>query len=254
MSKQCAHMDCPNDAVRTVTVQTATMPAPAFYGECLDHLSRSKHHMSTQTKATPRIYVASLADYNNGRLHGVWIDVAGKDAEEIEEEVREMLRGSKYPNVVVECPYCAGEKGLTDCTFCHGQGSVESAEEWAIHDYEGFHGLRLSEYEAFPTIAALAEMIDEHGPAFAAWVDNGNAEGLETDEWAEAFQEAYVGEFASLEEWAEDFLEQTGFFEGVSEHIRNYFNVEAWARDAQLGGDIWTAPASPFGVHVFWNN
>lgn len=209
---------------------------------------------TTDTKVTPRIYAASLSDYNNGRLHGVWIDVAGKDAEEIEEEVKEMLRGSKYPNVFVDCPEPAcEEEGQAGCWTCHSAGLVPSAEEWAIHDYEGFHGLRLSEYEAFPTIAALAEQIEEHGPAFAAWIDNGNAEGLEPDEWAEGFQEAFAGEFETLEEWAESFLDDTGFFDGMPEHVRPYFNVEAWARDAKLGGDIWTAPASPYGVHVFWN-
>ena len=32
--------------------------------------------MSESTGPSPRIYVASLSDYNAGRLHGVWIDAA----------------------------------------------------------------------------------------------------------------------------------------------------------------------------------
>ena len=58
---------------------------------------------------TPRIYVASLADYNNGNLHGRWID-ADQDPEEIRAEVAAMLAGSREA----------------------------VAEDWAIHDYEGF--------------------------------------------------------------------------------------------------------------------
>ena len=37
-----------------------------------------------------RIYVASLTDYNEGRHHGKWIDLEGKSAEEITEEVQAM--------------------------------------------------------------------------------------------------------------------------------------------------------------------
>ena len=42
------------------------------------------------TKDTPRIYVACLAAYNAGRLHGEWID-ADQDADVIHEEIQEML-------------------------------------------------------------------------------------------------------------------------------------------------------------------
>ena len=51
----------------------------------------------------PRIYVACLAAYNNGRLHGAWIDATTPD--EIRTEVRAMLAASPEPD----------------------------AEEWAIH-------------------------------------------------------------------------------------------------------------------------
>lgn len=51
----------------------------------------------------PRIYVACLAAYNNGRLHGRWIDANTPD--EIWREVSAMLRASPEPD----------------------------AEEWAIH-------------------------------------------------------------------------------------------------------------------------
>ena len=58
--------------------------------------------------ATPRIYVASLSDYNTGRLHGRWID-ASQPADAIREEIALMLAESKEP----------------------------IAKEWAIHDYGG---------------------------------------------------------------------------------------------------------------------
>ena len=42
----------------------------------------------------PRIYVACLAAYNNGRLHGRWIDATTPD--EIWGEVRAMLAASDF--------------------------------------------------------------------------------------------------------------------------------------------------------------
>ena len=62
----------------------------------------------------PRIYVACLAAYNNGCLHGRWIDATTPD--EIRREVSAMLAASPEPG----------------------------SEEHAIHDYEGFEGAHLS--------------------------------------------------------------------------------------------------------------
>ena len=41
----------------------------------------------TDQALEPRIYVASLSDYNAGRLHGTWIN-ASYGADEIREEIR----------------------------------------------------------------------------------------------------------------------------------------------------------------------
>lgn len=58
---------------------------------------------------TPRVYIACLASYNNGTLHGAWID-ADQEPEDIQDAINQILRDSKYPNVMVECPGCEGEK------------------------------------------------------------------------------------------------------------------------------------------------
>jgi len=66
---------------------------------------------------TIEIYVVDLAAYNNGILHGVWID-ATLDVEEMQEQVDAMLKASP----------------------------VEDTEEYAIHDHEGLGDYRLDEY------------------------------------------------------------------------------------------------------------
>jgi antirestriction protein len=62
-----------------------------------------------------RIYVADLTAYNNGKLHGVWINARG-DINDIWEQIKAMLATSP--------------EGF--------------AEEYAIHDYEGFGAYALS--------------------------------------------------------------------------------------------------------------
>jgi antirestriction protein len=199
-----------------------------------------------------KIYVASLSDYNNGVLHGCWIDCEGKSGDDIQAEVSAMLRGSRYPNVTVPCPDCdgTGRNGSNttdgtegdDCATCSASGLVPSAEEWAIHAQEGFGSL-VGESTPLDRVAGLAELIEEHGEAFIAYAEN-----IGDDATGDGFQEAYQGEFDSLADWAEEFMESTGGLEAIPENLRYYFDYEAYGRDAQLGGDIYM-----LGRHVFWN-
>src|SRR5690348_8373610 len=111
---------------------------------------------STQERATeqserlapprPRIYVASLSDYNNGVLHGKWIDAA-QEAEEIQTEISRMLAASPTMR----------ELG-------------DPAEESAIHDHEDFAGFEPGEYEDLETVSRVARGLAEHGEAFGAYV------------------------------------------------------------------------------------
>lgn len=216
--------------------------------------------MTTGTNDERRIYVACLASYNAGTLHGVWIDVDGKDADDIQGEVAAMLRESPNPNVTVECPDCEG-KGYGShiasclsperrvCSGCAGTGKVPSAEEWAIHDHEGFYGL-VKEYTPFERVAELAELLDEHGEAFAVY-----AEHVGDDSFADSdgFQDAYAGEHDTLAAWAEEFMDETGGLDEVPENLRAYFDFEAYARDCRLNGDVFEARGPSGTNYVFWN-
>lgn len=82
--------------------------------------ARNSHH--------PRVYVASLSDYNNGRIHGVWVN-ACQDPKAILDAIKDMLAKSPEPD----------------------------AEEWAVHDFEGFRSIRLAENARVGTISKLAQ-------------------------------------------------------------------------------------------------
>jgi len=172
-----------------------------------------------------RIYVASLADYNAGKLHGVWID-ATDTAEEITEQVSVMLAASPQPH----------------------------AEEWSIHDYKGFEGFNLSEFESFEFVSWLAGMIEEHGGAFVSFLETFEPAKLsfsrENRESATLdFEERFQGSFDSEVDFTESFIEDTGLLAGCDETIRAYFDVARYARDLFLGGDFLFVNGAVFDNH-----
>ena len=193
-----------------------------------------------------RIYVACLASYNAGKLHGEWIDC--DDIDTMQEAVAAMLRASPEPNVTVDCPDCEGTgvavTGVTDgvqqcepCGTCKGAGKVASAEEYAIHDHEGF-GRAVGEYTPLTRVAALAEAITEHGAPFIAYLEH---LGTDSDvaEAVEEFEERYCGEWDSERAYAENLLDELGELNSIPEHLQYYFDYDAYARDLFRGGDYW---------------
>ncbi len=167
-----------------------------------------------------RIYVASLSDYNAGILHGVWIDLDGKDADDIQEEVNTMLEASPT----------AKEEGT-------------QAEEWAIHDYE--LPFSISEYESFEDIVERLELIEDLGEPWEAFVD---AVG---DHYAkpEDMEDCYIGQFDTYADFAEHLLDGSG--DDIPEHLQWYFDYEKYGEtvatnDCSVGHD------SKGKMHIFW--
>jgi antirestriction protein len=163
----------------------------------------------------PKIYVASLADYNAGHLHGCWID-ANQPATELSDQIHQMLAESTQP----------------------------IAEDWAIHDYEGFGSLRLSEFESLEYIASVASLMEEHGTLFA-----------EVVAYSSDVEEGYCGEFDRIEDYAEQLIEDCygNDIEKLPPFIRYHVDYEGIARDMELSGDVFTIRHDG-KVHVFNSN
>ena len=167
-----------------------------------------------QPRINPRIWIGSLADYNNGRLTGDWVDAAVED-EEILAEAKRILATSETPG----------------------------AEEWVIFDYDKFGDFKPEQFESLEVVARVARGIAEHGLPFAAWAQLHDAD----EHMLAAFEDSYLGEYDSVEHWADDFLAETGAVAQLdllaSDHMGDLaqyvkLDVAAWAHDAWLSGDI----------------
>ena len=105
------------------------------------HLNKGEEHEVNYTRKrsfaggggigeTPRIYVADLEAYNNGRLVGEWLDLSDyNDADELMDAIQDVLKKS-------------------------------GGEEYAIHDYENFPSSMYSEYMGKRDFEELYEMMD----------------------------------------------------------------------------------------------
>ena len=194
--------------------------------------------MTIDKTESPQIYVACLASYNAGIHFGAWID-ANQDPDDILEAITALvLRKSPSPNVMVTCPDCKGSGNDAEvdsnCPTCKGKGKVPSAEEWAIHGSEGFMGVAIGEHHDLEEISDLAEGIVNNGEAFAAYANYVGPDHATVED----FQERYRGAFRSKEEWAEEFLTDTGAMADMPQNLYHYFDFEKYARDCELGRDV----------------
>jgi antirestriction protein len=144
----------------------------------------------------PKIYVACLAAYSNGYLHGQWIE-ANQDAECLHQAVKEMLARSPMPN----------------------------AEEWAIHGYEDFGGVSIGESTSFETVSEIAAFIVAHGELGAGALrymggDRENAQQL--------LEECYRGEFDTEVDFVQSLAEETM---NIPDDLAYYIDYEKMARD-----------------------
>ena len=169
------------------------------------------------TQEQPRIYVACLAAYNNGRLHGKWIKC--EDEEQIKEEIQGMLKNSPVAD-------------------------TEDCEEWAIHDYDNFHSIRLSEYESIKNIALIAEKINEHGEAVSVFIDYiGGIEYFNDSDFEDAFQ----GEWENEEDFAYNLMNDC--YE-IPNYLEYYIDYEKYANDLFIN-DYYSENLSNGNIIVF---
>ncbi|AFY57332.1 antirestriction protein [Rivularia sp. PCC 7116] len=184
------------------------LPFPDEERECTD-------------EETPKIYVACLSAYNAGYLHGLWID-GTQQPEDIEDDIKWMLSWSPVAD-------------------------TESCDEWAIHDYECWQGIQLSEYEDIETVSELAQLLEEHGKAYAVYYQHyGSNYATEED-----FKDRYLGEYEDEKDFVHQMWEECGKIQQLEElnipafyidwkaiaqdwFIDSYFSIEVGLREIYI--------------------
>ena len=170
-------------------------------------------------------YFACLASYNNGRLHGAWVDLElCQDREDLVEAITWILHTSPTP----------------------------MAEEWAMHDHAGLPDF-LSRTE-WPELAHLVEWAQALDSLSEAGEDAGEAyrlfcENQSTIVEPEDFESAYLGRHDSGADYAADRAAELGLLD----HLVWPFNYIDWegAWDELDSDGFWQKRSSSGGVHIF---
>lgn len=170
--------------------------------------------MSNYTATAPRIYVGTFGKYNNGSIEGAWMDLEDySDAETFEQACQEL----------------------------HGPGE----HEFMYQDWEGIPASMIGESHLSADFWEWVDLDDQDKVLLAVYRDHVDQSGT-----LEQAQDAYAGQAASPEDWAGDYLEETGALAEVPEHLRNYIDFASYARDAGYNGMVF-AEVSYGEVWVF---
>ncbi|WP_435634328.1 antirestriction protein ArdA [Pseudomonas solani] len=202
-----------------------------------------------------RMYVACLASYNNGVLHGEWFDLEDYvDAADLQAAINEqVLMTSQHPNVTVECPHCeVGRRGygvaqgsdftgFYACKHCDGYGNHPSAEEWAAHDWDGEGLSEFGEYPGLEEILEHVRLVSEHGDAWVAFKLHFGADVTEQN-----FEDAHRGEYDSFEDFVEEWCKEVHGWQG-DEPFYSWIDWERAARDLEQDFTFTDG-------HVFYSN
>ena len=162
---------------------------------------------------SPRIYVACLAAYNSGFLHGAWISVEVSD--DIRHNIQMMLAASP----------------------------IKNSEEYAIHDYEGFGDKSLSEWEDIDSVVSLAKFMARYGELGGVLLGEYSVEEAET-----LLEDCYHGSYNSEVEFAEAIFDDC-YSNAIPDNLIGYFDYKYYARDLFIS-DFFSVEADG-QTHVF---
>lgn len=175
------------------------------------------------TPELPRVWIASLADYDAGRLHGRWIDAA-VEGDELVAAAQAILASSPEPG----------------------------AEEWAIFDHDNFGPFQVGEYEDLRHVAAVAQGIAENGESFAAYAQLSGARG---DDLETGYVDAFVGYWESDEAFLDELLDDFDVTDTLAEALPDWLAArvsvdrEGLLRDLLI--DVHREDASDGGIYLF---
>jgi len=154
---------------------------------------------------TQQIYIACLSSYNNSILHGEWIE-CNEGLEHIQAEVNKIMKSSP----------------------------MDDAEEWAIHDFSGFNGIEVNEYDSLEHIAVLAEALENLDDNELTVFEYILSMYSNVTEAKEKMDEVNIFN-GSRGDYAQEITEECS---EVPEYLANYIDYDAMGRDFEFNGDL----------------
>ena len=167
-----------------------------------------------------RAWVGCLGCYNNGDLVGEWID--GAECADLVGVGLAILARDEDGHRGELCPRCG-------------------SDEFWVMDHEGLPAAVLGgecSPSHFADLAEAWELVDS--PDMVAAFLNNSGESVTAEnlaELAERAEESFTG-YETVLDYASEWLEDSGLMAEVPETLRYYIDVEAFARDLVLGGDV----------------
>lgn len=155
------------------------------------------------------LYVGTYHKYNCGSIEGEWVKLLD---------------------------YSDKDDFLTYCAKLHKD---ESDPEFMFQDYENLPADFYSECSISAEFWEFAEKLQDENidyDTFCAWANNYGRD-LTADAIAD-FQDAYMGDYDSENDFADELAEQNGWFDAMEKFGMNasYFDTESFARDLFMDG------------------
>ena len=161
---------------------------------------------------------------------------------EIAQQIRKLSNGTDEQ-------VCIRFHGLDTDIWCDSEMIVDNLSpyvwlESALDDEDYQQYIEAHDYEIVDTDGELTSALYK-GHGFISWdelatafeMDLTNeviAAGLEIGLELDDLDDKYEGHFDSDEDWAWEYIESTGMLSDVPDTLKNYFDVERWARDAMM--------------------
>lgn len=152
---------------------------------------------------SPAVYVGTYAKYNNGSIKGAWLKLED---------------------------YSDADAFIAACHELHAD---EDDPEFMFQDYQCFPKAFYGESYINPDLWEWLALDDDERELLAVYQEHVNQDGDIDDA-----RDAFMGTADNKADWAAQWLDDTGALAEVPAWARNYFDYEAYARDAEMGGEV----------------
>lgn len=159
-----------------------------------------------------RIYLTNLGKYNDGELIGKWIDlpISNEELTEVKQEI----------------------------------GLNKFYEEYFITDFDcDIQGFMVNEYDTVSELNSIAETLEDLSEQETETISALLEDGYSIDEAIRMVDDVmFFYDCQDMEDVAYQYCEECGILDNIPDHLRNYFDYEAYGRDMGFEGHfIFTA-------------